>query len=61
MKLNCCERCQIYWTCETKWYRGEKHEENVCCERCDYFRECLRRIKKKSASSLKAHRKQKAI
>jgi len=40
-KMTCCENCQIYWTCETKWYRGEKNQENVCCNRCNYYIECL--------------------
>jgi len=39
-KMNCCETCQVYWTCEAKWYRGEKGEENVCCPICNYFRVC---------------------
>ena len=43
--LKCCESCQIYWTCETKWYRGEKNEENICCRRCNYHSECLQKPK----------------
>ena len=39
-KINCCETCHTYWTCETKWYRGEKGEENICCPICNYFRVC---------------------
>jgi len=42
-KLNCCKNCQIYWTCETKWYRGEKNEESVCCDRCNFYSECPER------------------
>lgn len=38
-KLHCCEKCQNYWTCETKWYRGEHNQENVCCELCHFYRE----------------------
>jgi hypothetical protein len=45
-KLNCCETCQVYWTCETKWYRGEKGEENICCPVCNYYRVCLDKLKK---------------
>ena len=45
-KINCCETCQIYWTCETKWYRGEKGEENVCCPVCNYFLVCGEKAKK---------------
>jgi hypothetical protein len=40
-KINCCETCRIYWTCETKWYRGEKGEENICCPICNYYTACL--------------------
>ncbi len=36
----CCTTCQIYWTCDTKWYRGEKGEEDICCPRCNYHKEC---------------------
>jgi hypothetical protein len=39
-KMNCCETCQVYWTCETKWYCGEKGEENICCPVCNYFKVC---------------------
>jgi len=38
--ITCCETCRLYWTCETKWYRGEKGEENLCCPLCSYFKEC---------------------
>jgi hypothetical protein len=47
VKLNCCETCQVYWTCETKWYRGEKGEENICCPVCNYYRVCLEKLKEK--------------
>ncbi len=39
-KLNCCEKCHIYWTCETKWYRGERAEENICCDICNFYTQC---------------------
>ncbi|OIO38098.1 MAG: hypothetical protein AUJ75_03225 [Candidatus Omnitrophica bacterium CG1_02_49_10] len=45
---HCCETCQVYWTCETKWYRGERQEENICCTVCNYYNECLESSKKKS-------------
>jgi len=45
-KLNCCETCQIYWTCETKWYRGERGDENICCPVCNYFKICLDKSRK---------------
>jgi hypothetical protein len=44
-KINCCETCQVYWTCETKWYRGEKGEENICCPVCNYYKVCLDKAK----------------
>ena len=46
-KMNCCETCQVYWTCETKWYRGEKGEENICCPVCNYFKVCTAEKTKK--------------
>jgi hypothetical protein len=39
-KLNCCEKCQNYWSCEKKWYRGEHKKENVCCELCVFYETC---------------------
>jgi len=45
-KMHCCEKCQVYWTCETKWYRGEKGQENACCPVCNYYRACLEEQKK---------------
>ena len=47
-KLNCCEKCQVFWTCETKWYRGERNEENICCNVCNYYNECMSKLKEKS-------------
>ena len=47
--MNCCETCQIYWTCDTKWYRGEKGEENTCCPICNYFKVCTAERNKASA------------
>jgi len=41
VRMYCCDKCQIYWTCETKWYRGERGEENVCCPLCNNFGSCL--------------------
>ena len=37
----CCEACQLYWTCETKWYRGERDEKDVCCKLCNLYDDCL--------------------
>ncbi|MBN2097610.1 MAG: hypothetical protein JW714_03925 [Candidatus Omnitrophica bacterium] len=50
-KLHCCERCQIYWSCDTKWYRGERHEENICCSRCNFYSECLTKPRHKEKPS----------
>jgi len=44
-KIHCCESCQVYWTCETKWYRGEKGEENICCPICGYYKDCAAQVK----------------
>lgn len=41
MALNCCKRCRAWSTCVTKWYRGEKGEEDICCDVCSYYRDCL--------------------
>jgi hypothetical protein len=49
-KINCCETCQVYWTCETKWYRGEKGEENICCPICNYYKVCLDKARKEPCS-----------
>jgi hypothetical protein len=49
-KLHCCEKCQVFWTCETKWYRGERNEENICCPVCNYYYDCLSKNKQKASS-----------
>jgi len=36
----CCTTCQLYWTCETKWYRGERGEEHICCKLCNLYQDC---------------------
>jgi len=36
----CCADCQVYWTCETKWYRGERNEDDICCPACNYYQKC---------------------
>jgi hypothetical protein len=41
--LRCCESCQIYWTCETKWFWGEQKQENICCDKCNLYTECLQK------------------
>ncbi|TRZ49377.1 MAG: hypothetical protein D4S01_08680 [Dehalococcoidia bacterium] len=52
LKLHCCERCQFYWTCDTKWYRGERHEEDICCPRCNFFTECLSKLNRKDKATM---------
>lgn len=53
-KMNCCETCQVYWTCETKWYRGEKGEENICCPICNYYKVCMaEKLKQEKAPKAK--------
>ena len=42
----CCERCPIWGTCETKWYRGERNEEQFCCNNCPDYYECNPELKK---------------
>ena len=41
MALKCCERCRAFMTCVTKWFRGERGEEDVCCDVCSFYRDCL--------------------
>lgn len=43
-KLHCCEKCQNYWSCETKWYRGEHNQENICCSLCNFYESCWKTI-----------------
>ena len=52
-KMNCCETCQVYWTCETKWYRGEKGEENICCPVCNYYRVCIAEKNKRNNNKVR--------
>ena len=37
----CCVSCPSYWTCETKWYRGERGEKDVCCNLCKFYDDCF--------------------
>ena len=44
----CCENCQVYGTCEIKWYRGERGEKSICCKLCNSYDDCLiENVKKK--------------
>ncbi|RKY41214.1 MAG: hypothetical protein DRP85_06885 [Candidatus Makaraimicrobium thalassicum] len=47
-QLHCCEKCQNYWTCETKWHRGETNQENICCDLCNFYKLCWGPILKTS-------------
>ena len=51
LNMNCCETCQTYWSCETKWYRGERGEENACCPACNYFKVCTAEKSKQGKDS----------
>ncbi len=53
----CCERCPYWGTCETKWYRGERSEEQLCCDKCKSFAECNSRSQKKPVRSGKNKRR----
>ena len=45
----CCVSCRSYWTCETKWYRGEKGEKDVCCNLCNFYDDCfMEQVKKRT-------------
>ena len=37
----CCEECQLYSGCETKWCRGERGEKDICCKSCNYYDDCF--------------------
>ena len=37
----CCEACQLYGTCETKWFRSERGEKSICCKLCNSYDDCL--------------------
>ena len=39
-KTYCCVQCQGYYTCKTKFYRGEKGAEQICCEACTKYASC---------------------
>jgi len=49
----CCIKCQLYGICETKWYRGERQEKDVCCKLCEHYDECLiESVRKKARARL---------
>ncbi len=46
LKIHCCTDCPKYNTCEIKWIRGTKGEEQLCCENCQDYCRCMENIKK---------------
>ena len=46
MKFYCCPDCKTYLTCDTKWIRGTKGEEQLCCSKCEDYLRCLENVKK---------------
>jgi len=38
--LHCCNKCQEYFICPTKWVRGERGEEQICCPQCRNYKKC---------------------
>jgi hypothetical protein len=53
----CCQKCPYWGTCETKWYRGERGEEQLCCDKCESFAECNPKPPKKPVRSGKNKRR----
>ncbi|MFH1458691.1 MAG: AAA family ATPase [Candidatus Omnitrophota bacterium] len=45
--IYCCPKCKKYSTCEIKWERGIKGEEQICCSKCQEFKHCQTNAKKK--------------
>jgi general secretion pathway protein A len=46
IKTFCCPDCAKYHSCEIKWERGIKGEEQVCCPACENFVRCQESVKK---------------
>jgi len=40
IKTLCCDQCQDFANCPTRWHRGEKGEEQICCEKCSKYFSC---------------------
>jgi len=45
-KIYCCNDCQHYNNCKTKWLRGTKGKEQLCCPKCQDYERCIENIKK---------------
>lgn len=46
IKTFCCPDCGKYTSCEIKWERGSKGEEQICCPSCQDFSRCQESVKK---------------
>ncbi len=46
IKTFCCPDCGKYNTCEIKWERGKKNEEQICCVHCHSYEHCQDSVKK---------------
>jgi len=53
MQWHCCDRCQKWFTCETKWYRGEKKIPQTCCPNCENYSKCYDEYKKEEEKNKK--------
>ncbi len=40
VKIFCCPKCKKYSSCEIKWERGIKGEEQICCSKCQDYKHC---------------------
>ena len=45
-KIYCCPDCAKYSTCEIKWDRGSKGQEQLCCSHCQDFSRCVENTNK---------------
>ncbi|HPG58980.1 MAG TPA: hypothetical protein PKW98_14265 [Candidatus Wallbacteria bacterium] len=61
MNWYCCDRCQKWHDCDTKWFRGEKHIPQYCCPNCNNYGECYEKFKNDDAAkAMKDDREKKA-
>lgn len=47
MDWQCCDRCQKWASCDTKWYRGEKGIPQYCCPNCENYGKCYDEYKRR--------------
>ena len=57
MDWKCCDRCQRWRDCETKWYRGEKRIPQTCCPNCVNYGKCYDEFKKAEEDKKKPENK----